>query len=93
MASTIRPSATISAFYVFTLPLLEDWRDLFMLILFLTAVVTGMVYLGARRAGFPRLAAARISRGAAAHFSVLLAFFFVQRAMNYWLGALRAAAA
>ena len=72
------------AFYVFTLPLLEDWRDLFMLILFLTAVVTGMVYW-ARGAMDFRDSPPRISRGAAAHFSVLLAVFFVQRAMNYWL--------
>jgi hypothetical protein len=72
------------AFYVFTLPLFEDWRDLFMLILFLTAVVTGMVYW-ARGAMDFRDSPPRISRGAAAHFSVLLAVFFVQRAMNYWL--------
>jgi uncharacterized protein len=72
------------AFYVFTLPLLEDWRDLFMLILFLTAVVTGMVFWARGALDF-RDSPPRISRGAAAHFSVLLAFFFVQRAMNYWL--------
>jgi len=72
------------AFYVFTLPLFEDWRDLFMLILFLTAAVTGVVYW-ARGAMDFRNSPPRISRGAAAHFSVLLAFFFVQRAMNYWL--------
>ncbi|MFZ1122108.1 MAG: UPF0182 family protein [Candidatus Binataceae bacterium] len=72
------------AFYVFTLPLLEDWRDLFMLILFLTAVVTGMVYWARGALDF-RDSPPRISRGAAAHFSVLLAVFFVQRAMNYWL--------
>ncbi|MGA7762417.1 MAG: UPF0182 family protein [Candidatus Binataceae bacterium] len=72
------------AFYVFTVPLLEDWRDLFMLILFLTAVVTGMVYWARGALDF-RDSPPRISRGAAAHFSVLLAVFFVQRAMNYWL--------
>jgi uncharacterized protein len=72
------------AFYVFTLPLFEDWRDLFMLILFLTAVVTGMVYWARGALDF-RDSPPRISRGAAAHFSVLLAVFFVQRAMNYWL--------
>ncbi|MGZ6186169.1 MAG: UPF0182 family membrane protein [Candidatus Binataceae bacterium] len=71
-------------FYVFSLPLLEDWRDLFMLILFLTAVVTGIIY-GARGALDFRESPPRISGGAAAHFSVLLAVFFVQRAMNYWL--------
>jgi uncharacterized protein len=72
------------AFYVFTLPLLEDWRDLFMLILFLTAVVTGIVFWARGALDF-RDSPPRISRGAAAHFSVLFAFFFVQRAMNYWL--------
>ncbi len=72
------------AFYIFTLPLLEDWRDLFMLILFLTAVVTGIVFWARGALDF-RDSPPRISRGAAAHFSVLLAFFFVQRAMNYWL--------
>jgi uncharacterized protein len=72
------------AFYVFTLPLLEDWRDLFMLILFLAAGVTGVVYWARGAIDF-RNSPPRISRGAAAHFSVLLAVFFVQRAMNYWL--------
>ena len=70
--------------YVFTLPLLEDWRDLFMLILFLTAAVTGVVYWARGALDF-RDSPPRISRGAAAHFSVLLAVLFVQRAMNYWL--------
>jgi uncharacterized membrane protein (UPF0182 family) len=72
------------SFYVFTLPLLEDWRDLFMLILFLTAAATGIVYWARGALDF-RESPPRISRGAAAHFSVLLAVFFVQRAMNYWL--------
>jgi uncharacterized protein len=72
------------AFYVFTVPLLEDWRDLFMLILFLTAVVTGIVFWARGALDF-RDSPPRIARGAAAHFSVLLAFFFLQRAMNYWL--------
>jgi uncharacterized protein len=72
------------SFYVFTLPLLEDWRDLFMLILFLTAAATGIVYWARGALDF-RESPPRISRGAAAHFSVLLAVFFVPRAMNYWL--------
>ena len=71
-------------FYVFTLPLLEDWRDLLLLILFLTAAVTGVVYWARGALDF-RESPPRISRGAAGHFSVLLAVFFVQRAMNYWL--------
>jgi uncharacterized protein len=72
------------AFYLFTLPLLEDWRDLFMLILFLTAVVTGMIYWARGALDF-RDSPPRISGAAAAHFSVLFAVFFLQRAMNYWL--------
>src|SRR3984893_2123756 len=71
-------------FYVFTLPLLEDWRDLLLLILFLTAAVTGVVYWARGALDF-RDSPPRISRGATGHFSVLLAVFFVQRAMNYWL--------
>ena len=50
-------------FYVFTLPLLEDWRDLFMLILFLTAVVTGAIYWARGALDF-RESPPRISRGA-----------------------------
>jgi uncharacterized protein len=46
--------------------------------------VTGMVYWARGALDF-RDSPPRISRGAAAHFSVLLAVFFVQRAMNYWL--------
>ena len=72
------------AFYVFTLPLLEDWRDLFMLILFLTAVATGVIYWARGALDF-RDSPPRISGAAAAHFSVLFAIFFLQRAMNYWL--------
>ena len=72
------------AFYVFTLPLLEDWRDLFLLILFLAAAVTGVIYWTRGAVDF-RDSPPRISRSAAGHFSVLLAVFFVQRAMNYWL--------
>ena len=55
-----------------------------MLILFLTAVVTGIIYWARGALDF-RESPPRISGGAAAHFSVLLAVFFVQRAMNYWL--------
>ena len=71
-------------FYVFTLPLLEDWRDLLLLILFLSAAVTGVIYWARGALDF-RDSRPRISRGAAGHFSVLLAVFFVQRAMSYWL--------
>jgi len=41
--------------------------------------------LGARRARLQGIAA-RVSPGAAAHLSVLLGLFFIQRAMSYWLG-------
>jgi uncharacterized membrane protein (UPF0182 family) len=71
-------------FYVFTLPLLEDWRDLFLLILLLTAAVTGAIYWARGALDF-RDSPPRIAPAAAAHLSVLLALFFVQRAMNYWL--------
>ncbi len=72
------------SFYVFTLPLLEDWRDLFMLALFLTAAVTAVIYWTRGALDF-RDSPPRISLGATAHFSLLLAFFFLQRAMTYWL--------
>jgi len=71
-------------FYVSLFPS-EDLRDLFLVILFLP---------GAAR---PRLLARApstfgnhrpVSLCAAAHFSILLAFFFVQRSFNYWLSAM-----
>ena len=42
--------------------------------------------LGARRARLQGIAAAGIARRRAAHLSVLLGLFFIQRAMSYWLG-------
>jgi uncharacterized protein len=72
------------SFYLFKLPLLEDWRDLFMLILFLAAIVTGVVYWARGALDF-RDSPPRISGPAAAHLSLLLAVLFLQRAMNYWL--------
>src|SRR5579875_991815 len=71
-------------FYVFTLPLLEDWRDLFMLILILTAALTGAIYWVRGGLDF-RESPPRISNPAAGHLSVLLGVFFLQRAFNYWL--------
>jgi uncharacterized membrane protein (UPF0182 family) len=71
-------------FYVFALPLLEDWRDLFMLILFLTAALTAVIYWARGALDF-RDSPPRIAPAAAGHLSVLLGVFFVQRAMNYWL--------
>jgi uncharacterized membrane protein (UPF0182 family) len=72
-------------FYVFTLPLLEDWRDLFLLILFLTAAMTAAVYWARGSLDF-RESPPQITLSCAAHLSVLLGIFFLQRAMNYWLG-------
>jgi uncharacterized membrane protein (UPF0182 family) len=71
-------------FYVFTLPLLEGFRDLFLVILFLAAAVgIGIQWM---RGGLDfRESPPRISPAAAAHISVILAIFFIQRAFNYWL--------
>jgi uncharacterized protein len=71
-------------FYIFSLPLLEDWRDLFLLILFLTTALTAVIYWARGALDF-RDSPPRIAPAAAAHLSVLLGVFFVQRAMNYWL--------
>ncbi|MGH7985363.1 MAG: UPF0182 family protein [Candidatus Binataceae bacterium] len=71
-------------FYVFKLPLLEDWRDLFLLILFLTAAVTVAVYWARGALDF-RDSPPQISPACAAHLSVLLGVFFLQRAYSYWL--------
>jgi len=59
--------------------------DLFLMLIVLAAGMAIAVYWGARCArlqGSPP----RVSPGAAAHLSVLLGLFFVQRAMSYWLG-------
>jgi uncharacterized membrane protein (UPF0182 family) len=71
-------------FYVFTLPLLEGFRDLFLVILFLAAAVgIGIQWM---RGGLDfRESPPRISPAAAAHISVILGIFFIQRAFNYWL--------
>ncbi len=72
------------SFYVFSLPLLEDFRDLFLLIIFLAAAVAIAVYWARGALDF-RDSPPRVAPGAAAHLSVLLAFFFLQRGMSYWL--------
>jgi len=72
-------------FYLFTLPLLEDLRDLLLLVIFLAAAVAVGVYWARGSLDF-RESPPRITPGAAAHLSVLLGIFFLQRAMNYWLG-------
>jgi uncharacterized membrane protein (UPF0182 family) len=71
-------------FYVFTLPLLEDFRDLFLLIIFLAGAAAVAVYWVRGALDF-RESPPRVAPGAAAHLSVILGFFFLQRAMSYWL--------
>jgi len=71
-------------FYVFTLPLLEGLRDLFMLILFFTAAVTGAVYWARGSMDF-RESPPNVSSQCAAHLSVLAGIFFIERALNYWI--------
>jgi uncharacterized protein len=71
-------------FFVFHLPLWQELRDLFLTILVLTAAVTAAVYWARGGIDF-RESPPHISRGCAAHGSVLLGVFFLQRAVNYWL--------
>lgn len=71
-------------FYVFALPLLEDLRDLFMLVLFFTIALTGAIYWARGSLDF-RESPPNISPSCAAHLSVLAGFFFLQRALNYWI--------
>jgi hypothetical protein len=71
-------------FYVFTLPLLESLRDLWLVILFLAAAIgIGIQWM---RGGLDfRESPPRISPSAAAQISVILGVFFLQRAFSYWL--------
>ncbi len=71
-------------FYVFTLPLLEEWRDLLLLVLFFAAALAAAIYWARGGLDF-RESPPRISPRAAAHGSVLIGIFFLQRAMSYWL--------
>ncbi len=71
-------------FYIFALPLLEDWRDLLLLILILATALSAGIYWVRGGLDF-RESPPRISDAAAGHLSVLLAAFFLQRAFNYWL--------
>ena len=71
-------------FYIFRLPLLEDLRDLIVLIIFLTAAVTALIYWARGGLDF-RETPPRIAPAAIAHLSLLLGLFFVQRAFSYWL--------
>ncbi|HEX3408858.1 MAG TPA: UPF0182 family protein, partial [Candidatus Binataceae bacterium] len=71
-------------FFVFTLPLLQDLRDLFMLIIFFTAALTGAIYWARGSLDF-RESPPNVSSPCAAHLSVLAGIFFVERALNYWI--------
>jgi uncharacterized protein len=71
-------------FYVFALPFFEEIRDLFLVILVLAAIVAGVVYWVRGSLDF-RESPPQISRACAAHLSVLLGIFFIQRAFSYWL--------
>ncbi len=72
-------------FYIFTLPLLEEIRDLFLVLIVLSAAMAIGVYWARGSLDFKENPP-RVTAGAAAHLSVLLGLFFVQRAMSYWLG-------
>lgn len=71
-------------FYVFTMPLLEEIRDLFLMLIVLAAGIAIAVYWARGALDFKE-SPPRVSPGAAGHLSVLLGLFFVQRAMGYWL--------
>ena len=71
-------------FYVFTLPLLGGLRDLALLIIFMAAAVAGGVYWS-RGALDLRETPPRIAPAVATHASILLGFYFIQRAFGFWL--------
>src|SRR5260370_37279908 len=71
-------------FYIFKLPLLEEFRDLFMVLVVLAAAMAIAVYWARGALDFKETPP-RVTLGAAAQLSVLLGLFFVQRAMSYWL--------
>jgi uncharacterized membrane protein (UPF0182 family) len=72
-------------FYVFTLPLLEDLSNLFLLIVFLAGAAAVAIYWARGSLDFAE-SPPRVLPQAAGHLSVLLGLFFVQRAFSYWLG-------
>ena len=72
------------AFFVFRLPLLEELRDLFLSILVLTGLLTVAMYWARDTFNF-RESPPRISSRCAAHLSVLLGIFFLQRGFSYFL--------
>ncbi|HLI79692.1 MAG TPA: UPF0182 family protein [Candidatus Binataceae bacterium] len=71
-------------FYIFRLPLLEDFRDLFLVILFLAAAAGIGIHWMRGSLDF-RESPPRITPTAAAQISVLLGIFFLQRAFSYYL--------
>ncbi|MDO8434306.1 MAG: UPF0182 family protein [Candidatus Binatus sp.] len=71
-------------FYVFSLPLLEELRDLWMVILFLSAAMAAAVYWIRGALDFSE-SPPRIAPAAGVHALVLLGIFFMQRALGYWL--------
>ncbi|HZY60442.1 MAG TPA: UPF0182 family protein, partial [Candidatus Binataceae bacterium] len=73
-----------AGFYVFTLPLLGELRDLALLVIFLATAISAGVYWARGALDF-REAPPRISAAAVGQFSVLLGLFFLQRAYTSWL--------
>ena len=71
-------------FYIFQLPFWQELRDLFLMILVLTAAVTAAIYWARGEIDF-RESPPHIGRACAAHGSLLLGVFFLQRAVSYWL--------
>src|SRR5258708_38291111 len=72
-------------FYIFKVPLLAEIRDLFLILIVLSAGMAIAVYWARGALDFKE-SPPRVSPGAAGHLSVLLGLFFIQRAMSYWLG-------
>jgi uncharacterized protein len=70
--------------FIFQLPLWQELRDLFLIIVVLTAAVTAGVYWVRGEIDF-RESPPHISRSCAAHGSILLGLFFLQRAVGYWV--------
>jgi uncharacterized protein len=71
-------------FFIFELPFWQELRDLFLMILVLTTAVTAAIYWTRGEIDF-RESPPHISRACAAHGSLLLGLFFLQRAVSYWL--------
>jgi len=71
-------------FYVFVLPLFEELRDAVLLVIFLAGAVAAAVYWSRGALDF-RETPPRIAPAVAAHASILLGLFFVQRAFGFWL--------